>query len=63
MDQRDTKNCNDRPPLESDYDPAAKLTSSIARGTNIVALIVFPVGFVVCLIVLASGDPAGPDHG
>lgn len=46
----------------NDQDPAADLTRRIGTALNRVAMVVFPVGTIVCVLVLLFGDPADPER-
>lgn len=47
---------------DDDQDPAADLTRRIGAALNRVAMVVFPVGTIVCVLVLLFGDPANPER-
>lgn len=47
---------------DNDQDPAADLARRIGTALNRVAMVVFPVGTIVCVLVLLFGDPADPER-
>lgn len=49
-------------PTNGRDDLAASLTSSLGLWLHRIALVVFPIGTVICLLVLALGDPNDPSR-
>lgn len=47
---------------DDNQDPGADLTKRIGAALNRVAMVVFPVGTIVCILVLLFGDPADPER-
>lgn len=47
---------------DDDQDPAADLTRRIGAALTRVAMVVLPVGTIVCLLVLLFGDPSDPER-